>query len=132
MTDKEKDLSIKELMQLHKKTLTDEVMLKLQAAFQYDFTNEEACYYAKINPSTYYNYCKWSSEFREKMEEYKSFVAMSAKENIFKAIRGGSIEDSWKYLERRRKDDYSSKGIVKHEGLENLLGKVITTKDKEN
>lgn len=110
-TDKQttpKDLTIEELKKLHKEVCTDDVLSKLEKGFNNDFTNEEASRNAGINPATYYNWCNLSSEFREKMEVAKQFVAIAAKHNWADAVANRKdVEASIKYLERRQKKLYA-------------------------
>ncbi len=108
----QKDLKIADLKKLHKGTLTDDIVLKLEQSFQNDFTNEEASRYVGIHPDTYYNYCKWSTEFRDKMDRSKQFVAIAAKNTWAKAVRGGDVEASIKWLERRQKKLYSLRSEI--------------------
>lgn len=90
--------------------LTNDVVKKLEEAFKYDFTIDEACYYAGISRESYYNYCEKDKTFLTKMDAAKAFVAMAAKKNVARAITDeNSIENSWKYLQKRQPDLYSEK-----------------------
>lgn len=108
-----KDYSIEYLKTLRKGTLTDDVLLKLEEGHKNDFTIEETCTYAGISAETYYNYCLWSSEFKEKMENAKRFLFIAAKKNIMNAVtKRANIDSSWKLLERRQKHIYAPSSEV--------------------
>jgi len=130
MEAKKQDFTIKQLMGRHKKVLTLEVLSKLEEALKNDFTIQEACIYAGINDSSYYNYQMLSTQFRLKMERVRSFVSFAAKRNVAKAVVEGSIEDSWRYLARRQKKLYSTRSELSGEDGEPLKMEVNITNFK--
>lgn len=135
--EEKKDLTIEELMDSSYK-LTEEVVEKLVTAFQYDFTVEEACTYAKIDRKSYYNWINASTEFLQKMEDARNFLFMSAKTILADAIKGRkTIKDdqgnvikkgkkpnlqltTW-LLERRQKKNYSTQQNLAGADGENLI-----------
>jgi len=104
-----KDYTIAQLKMLRSGKLTDEVVTKLVDAFKNDLNNEEASDYAGIHPDTYNNWRNWSSEFRDKMDSAKRFLMAVAKNNIAKAVSKGDVDNSFKLLERRQKNTYSTR-----------------------
>lgn len=102
-------LTIRELMESSYK-LTDKVLSDLEDGFKNDFTVEESCLFAGIRKDTFYNWLKLSDEFAERIDKAKQFVSIAAKRNIAQAvITHKSVEDAWKYLERRQKKLYSQR-----------------------
>ncbi len=121
--------TLKELMQSTYK-LTERVMSDLTEAFRNDFTVEEACLYSGISKDTYYEWEKQSDEFTESMERAKQFIAIASKKNIARAvIDSNSVEDSWKYLERRQKSLYSQRKEVTGEDGTQFILNTISYKD---
>lgn len=107
MAEEIKSKTIEELKESSYK-LTDKVLSDLEDGLRHDFTVEEACLNAGIRKDTFYNWLKLSDEFAEYIDRAKQYVAIAAKRNIAGAVTNDkSIEDSWKYLERRQKKLYS-------------------------
>lgn len=97
--------------------ITDFVILKLQQAFMIGCTDREACIYAGIAENTFYEFCKKYPHFREQKENWKDEPILASRLNIVRAIKNGSIEDSWKYLKSKRKDEFAEKAIVQNEAV---------------
>ena len=114
--------------------ITHEAIQKLENAFAYDMTDEEACHYANISTSSLYAYQEKNPQFLERKKALKQRPVMKAREELIKKLssrkvktldkEGNVVElvippDSndlkW-YLERKRKDEFSGKVIVEHEG----------------
>jgi hypothetical protein len=111
--------------------ITDEVIRKLEDALKNDFTVTEACSYAGIGHTTYYDHIKANPDFADKMTRAKKFVFFASKRNIANAIiNEGSVEDSWKLLERRQKKLYSLRQELTGKDGENLIPE-IGEKEKE-
>lgn len=87
--------------------MTDETLQKLKMAFANSFTDEEACIYADISTTSFYNYCKKHPEFVEKKQLLKKSPNLKAKQNIIKSMNEGNIKDSQWRLERKAKDEFS-------------------------
>lgn len=105
--------------------MTEEVLQKLEYAFMRGLTDVEACLYADIATSTLYNYCKENPEFLERKEELKQHPTAKARLNITEAIENGNEDISKWWLERKVKDEFSTKqtidGEVKVKRLEDVL-----------
>ena len=106
------------------KKLTEEVVGKLIYAFQKDFNVSEACDYAGISRDTYYEWCKNKKGFSDKMEQAKSDLKRKAKINLADKIEAGDIDTTLWYLERRAKDEYSTKQNIAVSGLEKEKSKL--------
>ncbi|MGE6370697.1 hypothetical protein ACQKDD_13220 [Planococcus kocurii] len=104
------------------KKIKKEVVQKLEKGFKRGLTNREACLYADVRLSTFYDYCKEKEEFSERKELLKDLVKMRAKLNVTDSIQRGNIDLSLWYLERKAKDEFSLKKEIEHNsGLENRL-----------
>ena len=89
--------------------MTEETVKKLLDAFSYSFTDEEASLYAWISKKTLYEYCKVNTEFSDQKEQLKKHPCLKAKMNKVKAINEGNLHESWWWLERKSRDEFSLK-----------------------
>jgi len=87
--------------------MTEDVVRKLEEAFQYWFTDEEACLHADISKPSLYEYCKLHPDFLTRKEVLKHKPNMIAKRNKVQAIKEGNLQESWRRLERKAKDEFS-------------------------
>lgn len=105
--------------------MTEEVLQKLEYAFMRGLTDLEACLFANIGTTTLYNYCEENPEFRERKEELKKNPTAKAKLNVYEAIENKDVDVSKWYLERKAKDEFSTKqevsGDIKVKRLEDVL-----------
>ena len=92
--------------------MTDEVLRKLADGFASSMTDIEACLYADIAPSTLYLYANDHEGFSEWKEALKKEPGLKAKMNKVKAIKEGDQDASSWWLERKNKDEFSSKSVV--------------------
>lgn len=91
------------------KKITKAVVQKLEEGFLRGLTDREACLYADVSLSTFYDYCRENEEFLERKELLKDQVKMRAKLNVTGSINRGNIDLSLWYLERKAKDEFSTK-----------------------
>ena len=105
-----------------KTVMTSEIIDKLELWFSYWFTDREACLFANIWESTLYDYCQANPEFSERKEILKNSPTIKAKTNVVKKINSGDIPQSNRRLERKAKNEFSTKQEVdaKVEGDINL------------
>lgn len=89
--------------------MTEETVKKLLDAFSYSFTDAEACLYANISKPTLYEYIKRNPDFSDQKEALKKKPTIKAKMNKVKAINGWDINESWWWLERKSKAEFSTK-----------------------
>lgn len=94
------------------KKLTKEVVQKLEWAFARGLNDRLACIYADISTSTLYDYCKKNPEFSERKELLKDTPEMNAKINLAEKIAEGDMELSKYFLERKCKNEFSTKQEV--------------------
>lgn len=88
--------------------ITHEVVRKLEEAFRNDFTVEEACRYAKISKSTYYEEAKRNEEFSDEMRCAQDYAILLAKKAVVRHLKKG--DDPYfalRFLERRQPEQYS-------------------------
>lgn len=89
---------------------TPEVLQKLEQAFALDCTDEEACFYADISPSSLYAYQARKPKFLERKQALRLQPILKARMELVRGL-GGNPELSLKYLERKRRDEFSPKQI---------------------
>lgn len=96
--------------------MTEETLKKLTFAFSKGLSDEEASLFAEITPQTLYNYCHANPEFFERKELLKNKPKMQAKLNISENIENGDVDTSKWYLERKAKNEFSTKQETAIEG----------------
>lgn len=89
--------------------MTAEVLNKLEYGFMKGLTDAQCCNYADISPATLYNYCNDHPDFLERKEQLKNSPSVKAKLNIVEAIEEGNPELSKWWLERKEKNEFSTK-----------------------
>lgn len=91
--------------------MTSTVLRRLEQAFLIGCTDREAFNYAGISETTFYDYCKKHPDFAELKERLKEEPIYAARLNIVRALKNGSIADSWNYMRAKRKDEFAPKVI---------------------
>ena len=89
--------------------MTDAVIGKLEFYFAKGLSDREACLIVDIHPSTLYDYCEKHPEFAERKELLKEKPKTKAKLNLANAIENEDRDVSKWYLERKAKDEFSTK-----------------------
>jgi hypothetical protein len=87
--------------------MDDRVLSKLREAFLFGCNKLEACAYSEIAPSTLYEYLKLNPEFSNKIEEWQKAPILKAKKTVVDSL--DNPKDAQWYLERKRKDEFSTK-----------------------
>lgn len=82
------------------RAVTPAVVGKLEEAFSFGANVTQACDFAGISRDTYYEYCKISPGFTDKVEEWSGRTGLRAKYNIHKAVVAGDLEVSRWLLEK--------------------------------
>lgn len=93
---------------------TKEVLQKLEHAFSIDCTDEEACFYAGIAPSSLYNYQAKNPKFLERKQALRQRPVLRARMEVVKGIET-SPQFAMRYLERKRPDEFGPKAFVQTE-----------------
>lgn len=104
--------------------MNEEIVGKLEYAFSKDFNIGEACDYAGIHRDSYYEWIKNNKEFSDRMEQAQTNLKRKAKINIADKIEEGDMDVTKWFLERRAKDEYSTKQAVEMSGLEDEQSKL--------
>lgn len=89
--------------------MTPEIIAQLEDAFSYGASDKEAYSIVGISSSTFYNYCQDNPEFVEKKDALKEEVKFHARKNIAKGIKEGDKVLSQWYLEKKAKDEFSTR-----------------------
>ena len=104
-------------------TLMTEAMLKkLDKLFLADLSDRQACYIVDIDPQTLYNYQKKHPAYVERKATLKEMPKAKAKITLSNAIDNYDTDVSKWYLERKAKDEFSTRQELAHEGeIENHI-----------
>ncbi len=92
--------------------MTKKAIQKLEDAFMRGMTDREACIYANIATSTLYNYCNENPDFSERKETLKQNPTLKARLNVVEAIEQGNVGLSLWWLERKARDEFSTKQTI--------------------
>ena len=92
--------------------ITEKIVQKLQEAFKIWSSVEEACCYADISRSTYYDWISKNKEFSDKIELSKKYLTLKSRMVIANSLEKWDIKTAMWYLERKRKDEFSINSIV--------------------
>lgn len=95
--------------------MTPEVISKLEDSFLYDMTHDEACLRAGISRSTLGLYLSENPEWRERVELLRNQPFTRARIawiNSFSDESKPNVDAAIKYLERKKKDEFSPRSEV--------------------
>lgn len=120
--------------------MTPATIDKLKAAFAYDMTDEEACWYAEISTDALYKYQRENPEFINTKQALKARPIMKAREEFIKKLSSRKVKmldkngevveivippDSkdlkW-WLEKKRKDEFGKEIKMVHDGEVEVKG----------
>ncbi len=85
--------------------MTPETIDKLEEVFALGGTDEEACFYAGIGKTTLYRYQEENPDFRERKEALKQTTILKARQTVVRSL--DNPDYAFKYLERKKKDEFS-------------------------
>lgn len=102
--------------------LTPENISKLKQAFQWSAKDEEACSFAGIGKTTFYDHKAKNKEFSEEIDGWKQNPILKAKKSVVESLEKNP-DLALRYLERKCKDEFS----VRQEVNANLKGSVSLT-----
>lgn len=86
--------------------LTPKISAKLQAAFAYGFTVEQACIYAEISIDSFYRWTEKNKKFSEDMTKAREKPTMKAKQVVIDSIQNGDTTDAKWWLERKSRSEF--------------------------
>jgi hypothetical protein len=87
--------------------LTPQVVKKLEEAFAMDSPVSEACLYAGISRTTYYEWIKLNPELANRFEELRDKPVLKARATIVKGL--DNVGTAQWYIERKRKAEFTSR-----------------------
>lgn len=93
--------------------MTTETVSKLREAFLMGYSDREACIYADIGLQTLYDYQRNNPGFSELKEGYKINPILLAKKTMFNALEKGDIKVALWYLERKAKNEFSTRSELR-------------------
>lgn len=67
--------------------LDEQTMIKLEEAFSFGASDMEACYYAGLTTSKFYEYIQTHPEFGERRETLKQRPTLLARQTLMKALK---------------------------------------------
>jgi hypothetical protein len=94
------------------KVTTDKVVSLLVTCFQNGLTVRQACWQSGISHEAYYQRLRNDSEFADKMSKAQQLPSITARTNVMSAIKKGDVSASKWLLERKDKEEFSSKTDV--------------------
>lgn len=97
--------------QIKQKIENPEVVKKLEEAFSLDCSIWEACFYADISRQTYYNLIKEAPKLLDRFNALRNKPVLIARQEVVKGMKDNP-DLALKYLERKRKDEFSTKTEV--------------------
>ena len=86
--------------------MTTEVIGKLEQVFSLDGSIKEACFFAGINPDTYYTWIKDKPEYSERFEALREKPILLARQTIVGNLKNPAGAQ-W-YLEKKRKAEFGT------------------------
>jgi hypothetical protein len=95
--------------------MTQEVVRKLEHSFVYDCTVEEACLYAGISRTAYYEFCKKYPQFTDRIEQLRHATFFVLRKCIVAAAEHDA-DLALKYLERKLPIEFSTRAQMHHTG----------------
>jgi len=113
--------------------LTTETVNKLEEVFALDGTIEEACLFADISRTTYYNWIKDNPEMEERFNILRQSPFLKARRTIDKSL--DNPQYAFEYMKRKKKNEFSER--LENTGadgkdLQPVLVKFISEDIKEN
>lgn len=110
-------------------SIGEEDVAKLEQAFAIGANVKEALNYAKISRDSYYRFLKKNPEFRNRFEELRTGPILKALQTLYNNL--DEPETAKWLLERRRKDEYSTRQELGGEVRLNLWQEFIKKANKD-
>lgn len=86
--------------------MTPQALKKLEEVIAMDGTVNEACFYADITPTTYYNWLDKNPELVERFAALRERPVLMARTTVVKALKDPN--HAFRYLERKKKSEFGS------------------------
>ena len=110
-----------------KQKQTPETLGKLDEVFAIDGTVEEACYYANISPSTYYEWTKEKPELVERFDRLRERPVLLARQTAVKFVNQ-SYANAMDYLSRKKKKEFATRSEMTGADGKDLPTPIVTIK----
>ena len=111
--------------------MTPDVIGKLEAAFAIDCSINQACAFADINASTYFEWIKGNEELSNRFKRLRERPILRAKDCIFKGLKNNP-ELALKYLKSKLPKEFSGEVIqVEQKSLHYHIIKMVQDLNKE-
>ena len=119
--------------------ISKEKLLLLRSAFGYGASDEEACAFAEITLNKLYAYQRRYPDYKQQKEAYKRLPELTARKAVVDEL-SKNPDLSLKYLERKRKHEFSVKTVIDtvdktrdhYEDIKQELGITQDQLDKDN
>lgn len=106
---------------------TAAVVSKLEEAFSWDCSIEEACLHAGISRETYYKHTRDNVKLTDRFEELRQRPVLKARETVVKRLTE-SYPNAMDYLSRKRKTEFAPRREVTGADGEPLFNDETRTK----
>lgn len=107
--------------------MTPEKVRKLEQGFLMGLSDRKCCAFADVSTTALYEYCNKHPKFAERKEQLKDSPTIQAQINVVTAINNGDEDMSKWYLERKARDEFSTKQEVDLSGEVNNPLSGLTT-----
>lgn len=111
-------------------TWTDEIVGELESAYRDGLNTSQACWQVGIARNFYYDRYNTDTLFKDKMDKARQYLSKIARIKVAGAITKGDMKTARWYLEKRDKDDFSSRTELTGRGGK-PLGAGISPEEKE-
>ena len=112
-----------------KQKFTDAYVKKLEEVFAMDGTVEEACYYANISRTSYYNWIKEKPELEEQFNRLRNKPVLKARQEVMKGLN--CYSNAMDYLKRKKKTEFGDNIEIKSNLTLNFDGTFTATSKAE-
>lgn len=82
---------------------------KLERWLILGYTLTDACTMSGVPNQTVFDYYRDFPKFRDAIDTLRNSVGTKARANILNSIQKGNIDDSWKWLERKHRDEFATR-----------------------
>jgi hypothetical protein len=110
--------------------MTPEVVALLVSAFRDGLNITQACWQAGISRESYYHHINSDPELSDKMDRAQQFLSMNSRQNISKAVQSGDLNTSKWLLERKNKDEFSTRQELTGKGGKPLATAVLSPEEQ--
>lgn len=105
--------------------MTPECVMKLEEIFALDGTVEEACFFADISRNTFYEWMKEHPELNDRFEALRNNPVLLARRSVIDGLTDPEL--ALKYLERKRRNEFSTRTETDNTTKMDMSGSLETT-----